>query len=135
MGGARLSGQEGGRGQGMGGSWVITTGRAAAAGRPEARSAEGRPGCGFRRGSPSTPSRNGGSGLGGITPDKILQFYVTKDAFSCNLNELDGPCTSTENSTLCWPQLLMAICTNHFKNKFINLRYRVFDDTLKNLSN
>ena len=42
-----------------GGCWVQTIGRAAAAGRPEARSAGGRPGGGFGRGSPSTPSRKG----------------------------------------------------------------------------
>ena len=44
---------------GGGGCWVRTIGRAAAAGRPEARSAGGRPGGGFGRGSPSTPSRKG----------------------------------------------------------------------------
>ena len=53
-----------------GGCWVQTIGRAAADGRPEARSAGGRPGGGFR----------------GITPEKFLKFYIAKDAFSCIIN-------------------------------------------------
>jgi len=70
------------RNVGGGGCWVRTIGRAAAVGRPEARSAGGRPGVGSG-GGPETPSRKG---VRGYNPEKILKFYIAKDAFSCIIN-------------------------------------------------
>ena len=83
------------------GEWVYkrvrTIGRAAAAGRPEARSAVGHLGLGLGR-SCLRPSFR--IGLGGITPEKMLKLDIAKD---CSTSAIQAEQES--DSQLSWKKL------------------------------
>ena len=45
---------------------------------------------------------NNRRGFGGITPEKILTFYVAKDAISCITNSLNSAILDTQKFLIDW---------------------------------